>query len=148
MLLKALLMNKFKYVSSNGIIVCQEQKCKLEFNCNKEVYLKTNSDDKSSSKPTCDFIICSEDKKTNVMFIELKGNDIKHACKQIISTYNDIDTPINNTYCAIVHSSTPKAITTLPKIKMDLKRKTKAKEIFIKNSLLKLKNIDNNISRS
>lgn len=125
-----------------GTIVCEEHKKKILFDCNGETFHKVIIDGGVVSNNTtelrCDFMVI-QDNETIELYIELKGQDIAHATKQIIQTIkNHGSQRARKRYTAIVTSTTPKKNTALDNAKMLLKKETFITP-FVKNNILKLK---------
>lgn len=125
-----------------GTIVCEEHYKKTLFDCNGETFHKVIIDGGVVSNNTtelrCDFMVVQDD-ETVELYIELKGQDIAHAAKQILQTIkNHGSQRAKKRYTAIVTSTTPKKNTALDSVKILLKKKTLIAP-FIKNNILKLK---------
>lgn len=73
----------------------------------------------------CDYLIIKQEIEDIEIFVELKGNNIEHAYKQIIASYNNYATQNDNIkhYAVIVASCIPKAHTILQNIKREFKKK-------------------------
>lgn len=127
-----------------GTIVCEEHYKKILFDCNGETFHKVIIDGGVVSNNTnelrCDFMIIQDDESIE-LYIELKGQDIAHAAKQILQTIkNHGSQRAKKRYTAIVTSSTtaPRKNTALDNAKMLLRKETSITP-FIKNNILRLK---------
>lgn len=126
----------------DGTIVCEEHNKKILFDCNGEIFYKVIIDGGVVSNNTtelrCDFMVIQDD-ETIELYVELKGQDIAHAVKQIIQTIkNHGSKRARKRYTAIVTSTTPRKNTALDNAKMLLKKETFIAP-FIKSNILKLK---------
>lgn len=128
----------------SGTIVCEEHRKKILFDCNGETFYKVIIDGGVVSNNTtelrCDFMVVQDD-ETVELYIELKGQDIAHAAKQILQTIkNHSSKKARKRYTAIVTSSTtaPRKNTALDNAKMLLRKETSINP-FVKNNILELK---------
>lgn len=134
-----ILTNKQVY---QGTISCEEQGKKVIFNCNKTKFYKIKIDCSmfnnitDADTPRCDYAISSIDLSNIVLYIELKGSDIKKAFKQIESTHCVLGKNFNNSYIAIAYTGNPFAKTIIQKYKM--KFRNQFKEIFSSSKQLNL----------
>ena len=134
-----------------GTVVCNENGRKLELDCAGERFVKVKIDGcvepKGGDNPRCDFMIIKEDENIEI-YIELKGQDLKKAVKQIQQTIKMYGLSCANKYAAIVTTKIPKKDTSRDISIMSLVRIT-LNSPFVKNNYLKLlyNNSDNKISK-
>ena len=84
-------------IKEDKIIVCQEKKSKfIGENINKEKILEVTLDGcLNINGKICDFLLINTN-KNSAHFIELKGQDIKHAVKQLENTIKITENIKNN----------------------------------------------------
>lgn len=103
-------MNRLNIIQrTNKSISCNENNKTLLFTCNGRMFCKIHLDSIqnssiSDSDLSCDYIIVSEELKDIALWVELKGNDTKHALKQIEQSMQDFGKDITKKYAAIVCS--------------------------------------------
>lgn len=121
-------------MNPNKELVCQENGKIFRLYTNGIEFSKIKLDNgQNNERKKCDYLIV---KSTNdiQIFIELKGNKIATAYRQILASYDDVNRAKNlqvKYYAAIVSSKYPQQDTTI----QTLQRKAKKifAEIFIKN---------------
>lgn len=131
---------------TDKLIVCKENKIELIFNCNHTLFYKIHLDDKIyndilHNNPRCDYIIISKSLDLS-LFVELKGNNIKIAIKQILSSKKQFGSNLSKVYAIIIYHSTPSGMKAQA---LKLKYKKYFTNIYIKHSKLNLMYKDNNI---
>lgn len=117
-----------RQLRANKIIVVEENKKKFTVNNpdKKEVY-QVEVDGCLIPKEAlkCDYLFEINNPISAVFYIELKGNDVKHAYEQLIATVEFCKSKHQTTIreCHIVHSSSPKISSTTQILKKRLKDK-------------------------
>lgn len=145
--------NCCKKYKCNQKLICEEKKKTLYLQTSSEQFTRIKVDSgiiNDSSIKKCDFIIVTTNKDKIIMYVELKGRDIKMAYEQIISTYNYIKKQHNkmryqNSYAIIIHSSSPKTLTKQQNI--DNKLRNLGLRLIKGNSPLELKYNDGKIDK-
>lgn len=112
------LKNKIRQITDK-IISCEENNKKLKFYCKGRIFCLIHLDNVSTNsilnnnQVRCDYIIVSEElnnKKEEIknidiaLWIELKGNNTKHALEQIEQSIKEFGNIVTNKYIAIVCS--------------------------------------------
>ncbi|WP_276891190.1 hypothetical protein [Helicobacter japonicus] len=85
----------------------------------------------------CDFLVIKTTNEDIWIYIELKGNKLEDACKQIQATYDKYKQSNALKYIAIVASRFPKGDTSIQDLKESLKKRG-VKKIFHKEVTLEL----------
>lgn len=121
-------------MNPNKELVCQENGKIFRLYTNGIKFDKIKLDDGQNNEcKKCDYLITKQTKDIQI-FIELKGNKIAKAYKQILASYNDINRAKNlqvKSYAAIVCQRFPQKDTTIQTLH---KKANKIfVEIFIKN---------------
>lgn len=128
---------------SNDKIICKEKGRTFHLHTGNASFAKVKIDGgvvtKNTSELRCDYLIIKQKIEDIEIFVELKGNDIKYAYKQIIASYNNYASKSENIkhYAVIVASYIPKTPTTLQKIKSEFKKKQI--ESLVISGILKVK---------
>lgn len=131
---------------SSKILVCKELKnkeAKLTFYCNKEKFYKILIDTKNTKKiankiTRCDYVIATTDLKEIIIYIELKGGDLKKAIKQILATHTLLNDNFKKRYSAISYTGNPQAKTIIQNSTKQFKDK-KIQLPFTSSGAIKLK---------
>lgn len=136
---------------SGNVVVCDENGRKAELNCSGEKFNKVKIDgcvEPSNGKNLrCDFIIIKEGEDIEI-YVELKGQDIKKAARQIEETLKAYGSSSAAKYAAIATSKIPppKKNTSLDSAIMILHR-LMPNRYFIKNGYIRLLYNHNKISK-
>jgi DNA polymerase III sliding clamp (beta) subunit (PCNA family) len=123
--------------NSDKKIVLQENKSKITFlNPNQDKILVITVDGcviDDDETPRCDYAIVPCDEVE--IYVELKGNDVYHAVKQIESTISLLsDNPKKiNKLCFVISTRVPKQTTSIQQLQSQFKKKF--------NASLRIKNI-------
>lgn len=143
-----------KLYKKNETLCCEEKGKKLYLDTEEASFYRIKIDggiikkDNNTSK-RCDFIVIEKENENIWIYVELKGNKLDEAYKQILETFNKYKENNTINYAAIVSSRCPKEDTGIQNMKKKFK-KLGFKELFQKGQQLKLiylnKNIDNPIS--
>lgn len=129
----------------NKELVCKENHRAFRLDTNGAIFLKIKLDDgQDDENKKCDYLIAKDTKDIQI-FVELKGNKVAKAFKQIFTSYENRDYIKNlqvSYYAAIVCSKFPQRDTTI----QNLQRKANKifKNIFIKNNEIQTR-YENNI---
>lgn len=130
----------------NKELVCKENGKIFRLYTNGIKFDKIKLDDGQNNEcKKCDYLITKQTKDIQI-FVELKGNKIAKAYRQILVSYDNIERIKNlqvKYYAAIVSSRFPQQDTTI----QNLQRKANKifKDIFIKNNEIQTQyNIENN----
>ncbi len=120
----------------NKIVVCKENKRKIIFiNNNKRNVEKIKVDGcQIKEGKRCDYLVNFNEIQN---FIELKGENIKYALKQIEITINILGISSDKKNCYIISSRSPLSATDIQNYKLLFKRKFKA-DLFIKNNKIEV----------
>ncbi len=120
--------NNCRQLKTDRIIVVEENKKKFTLNnpTTKDIYqVKVDGCLIPKQALKCDYLFEINNPISAVLYIELKGNDIKHAYEQLIATVEFCKTSHQTVKreCHIVHSSSPKISSTAQVLKKKLKDK-------------------------
>ncbi|EAH7777643.1 hypothetical protein D0W43_07300 [Campylobacter coli] len=137
-----------KFIESNQqeydkILTC-EQNVKLELRCNGEKFYKILIDTKDTNKienkaTRCDYLATTTDLKKIIIYIELKGEDIKQAIEQILTTRDFLNEKFEKRYAAITHTGNPEVKTILQKNISRFRKKNFKLPLFTSSGALRLK---------
>lgn len=93
---------------SDRILVCEEKSKKFILDTNGSNFSKEKLDDNmGNSNRECDYLITNNSQHIQI-FVELKGNKVEYAFKQILSSYQRYKTQNSKAFAGIVSSSFPK----------------------------------------
>lgn len=125
------------------ILTC-EQNVKLELRCNGEKFYKILIDTKDTNKienkvTRCDYVATTTDLKKIIIYIELKGGDIKKAIEQILTTYDFLNEKFEKRYAAIVYTGNPQANTIMQNNTSRFKKKNFKFPLLTSSNTLRLK---------
>lgn len=126
------------------ILTCEENHRELRLKTKRASFWKIKIDGgvrkEGSSNKKCDFLIMEEKKEKIWIYVELKGEDLKKAYKQILDTFNLYKEEDKINYAAVVPSRVPripKEQTIIQEIETKF-RKQGFKKSFIKEKVLEL----------
>ncbi|EOJ1830541.1 hypothetical protein ACNF5Y_01570 [Campylobacter coli] len=125
------------------ILKC-EQNVELELHCNGEKFYKILIDTKDTNKienkvTRCDYVATTTDLKKIIIYIELKGGDIKKAIEQILTTHDFLNEKFEKRYAAIVYTGNPQANTIMQNNMSRFKKKNFKFPLLTSSSTLRLK---------
>lgn len=131
-------------ISSNKIIECKEKGSTFYLHTGNASFAKVKIDGgvvaKNTSELRCDYLIIKQEIEDIEIFVELKGNKITKATKQLIASYDKYANKQPNIkhYACIVSSRYPQEDTSMQKAKTKLMEKFRQKP-YIKNEKLEVK---------
>nr|DAX40645.1 MAG TPA: hypothetical protein [Caudoviricetes sp.]DAX80405.1 MAG TPA: hypothetical protein [Caudoviricetes sp.] len=136
---------------SGSIVVCDENGRKVELHCGNEEFVKIKIDgcveQTGAENLRCDFMIIKKSEDIEI-YIELKGQDIKKAARQIEETLKKHGLVSATKYAAIATSKiwSPRKNTNMDFAKKIL-HKLMPNRYFIKNDFIQLSYNGNKISK-
>lgn len=125
------------------ILKCK-QNVELELHCNGEKFYKILIDTKDTNKienkvTRCDYVATTTDLKKIIIYIELKGGDIKKAIEQILTTHDLLNEKFEKRYAAIVYTGNPQANTIMQNNTSRFKKKNFKFPLLTSSNTLRLK---------
>lgn len=101
-----------KCYKKGQLLVCEENHQELRLETKRASFWKIKIDGgvrkEGSSNKKCDFLIIEEEKEKIWIYVELKGEDLKKAYKQILDTFKLYEEKDKINYAAVVSSSSLK----------------------------------------
>ena len=123
--------------SFDRILVCEEKSKKFILDTNGFSFSKEKLDDEmDNSSKECDYLITNDSQHIQI-FVELKGNKVEYAFKQILSSYQKYKAQNSKAFVGIVSSSSPKKTSSF--LVWQKKVNDCFRKVFIKNKKLETK---------
>lgn len=125
-------MNKCRRERNDAVIVFEENTRKMTFrNPNRRTVTEVRVDGcEITDGLKCDFLLIEPEQTEH--FVELKGGDIAHACRQILATHQQLSRKRAEVFAWVVSSKFPQDDSTLRQLKMECRRRRI--KLAIKNS--------------
>lgn len=123
--------------SFDRILVCEEKSKKFILDTNGFNFSKEKLDDNMGNlNRECDYLITNNSQHIQI-FVELKGNKVEYAFKQILSSYQRYKTQNSKAFAGIVSSSFPKKTSSF--LVWQKSVNNCFRRVFIKNKILETK---------